>query len=185
MSQATVVEVANDSPEGGTARALYHAIQHLILRRDNATFTSGAVATGTTPQDVKTTATVTYLIDGAFHSLAATDDFWQLTGGVLAAGEVNRWLLCVDASGTASVVEGNKAASVAGVTFSDVTGADGHTYPSPGPSLAVVGILSVTVNSSTFTPGTTSLAAGTITVAYVNGYDPAAIGANYPVIYGS
>lgn len=184
MSQATVVEVANDAPEGGTGAAMLAAIQHLILRRDNATFSSGAIAHGTTATDVKTTATVTYLIDGVFKSLAATDDFWQLTGDVLSAGDVQRWLLCVDASGTASVVEGNKSDSVAGVTFSDVTASDGHVYPSPGPSLAVVGILSVTVNSSTFTPGTTALTAGTITVAYLDGYDPAAIGANYPVIYG-
>lgn len=185
MSGSTVVEVANDSPDGGTAHALYEAIQRLILLRDNACLSDGGSADGTTPAKVKTTATVNYLIDGEFKSKGATDDLWTLTGTTLTAGQVNKWLLCLDGSGTASVVEGNPSTSAAGVSFSDIVAADGHTYPAPGPSKCIVAQLTVVVNSSTFVPGTTSLAAGTITVTYRDGYEATMSGANYPVIYGS
>lgn len=124
----------------------------------NAVLSSGAVAIATTTTKVKSVATISFTVDGEFKSLAATDNFWTLTGGVLAAGESNIWLLCVDAAGAASVIEGTKATTVAGVVLG-----------SPAATVTVVGAVTVTCNSATFTPGTTALSAGTITVVYRNG----------------
>lgn len=180
MAGSKTVIVTPDMPSGGIAVACQAALQHLILQADNACYDTAGLTHGTTAADVKTANTVAYRVDGQLASLAAQDDFWTLTGAAMSAGQVTKWLLCVDGSATASVVQGSVASSAGAVTFADVVGADGNAYPSPGPSLCVFGSVQVTVNSSTFTPGTTSLAAGTITVVYVNGYDATLYGAAIP-----
>lgn len=185
MAGETVAEVTNDAPEGGVANALLAAVQRMILLQDNGCLSAGGAADATSAAKVKTVATVTYRVNGAQLTKGATDNLWTLTGATLTAGQVNKWLLCLDASGTASVVEGIHSTTAAGVTFADVVGADGHTYPAPGPNLCVAAQLTVTCNSSTFVPGTTSLAAGTITVVYRDGYEDTMTGAVFPVTYGN
>lgn len=184
MAGSNVVSATLDAPSGGIDRTVFDSVKRLVLLRDNACLAAAGTAAATTASKVKTVNTVTYLIDGQFKSLAGTDNFWTLTGTTLTAGQSNKWLLCVDGSGTASVVEGILASTVAGVTFADVTGSDGHIYPSPGPSKCVVGQLTVTCNSSTFVPGTTLLSAGTITVVYRDGYEALATGPQFPAPYG-
>lgn len=179
MAGSNTVIVTPDMPEGGIAKACQRALQHLILLYDNACLAAGGITHGTTAADVKTANTVTYRLDGVQKSLAAQDDFWALTGPVMTAGQVSRWLLCVDSAQAAAVVQSAVATAASGCVFADVT-SGGNAYPSPGPSLSVFGMVQVTVNSSTFTPGTTSLAAGTITVAYVDGYTAATLGAAIP-----
>lgn len=185
MAGSNVVSVTLEGITPGMDRTLYQSVRRLVLLRDNAVFSAAGAAAATTASKVKTVNTVTYLIDGQFKSLAGTDNFWTLTGTTLTAGQVNKWLLCVDGSGAASVIAGNISTTAAGVSFSDVTGSDGHTYPPPGPSKAIVAQLTVTCNSSTFVPGTTLLSAGTITVVYRDGYEATMVGAQLPTAFGA
>ena len=184
MAGSTVVQVTDDAPNGGVAAALLGAVQHLILQMSNRTNSSAAIAIATTKSKVQAVTTSTsYTVDGAQLALAATDNFWTLTGATLTAGQVNKYLLLCDASGTASCIAGTPSTTAAGVTFAPVV-SGGHAYPSPGPSLCILGQVQVTCNSSTFVPGTTLLDAATITVVYRNGFEALATGASYPAEYG-
>lgn len=181
MAGSNTVIVTPDQPSGGIAVACQRALQALILLRDNFCLSAAGAAIATTKSKVQIVNTVVYLIDGVFKSKGATDNFWVLpVTPVLTAGQVQKWQLCLNAAGTTVVVAGVPATTAAGVTFADVTGADGNVYPSPGPSLAVVSILQVTVNSSTFTPATTLLDAATITTTYTDGYSATLYGAAIP-----
>lgn len=113
---------------------------------------------GTAPAKVRTNATVVFQIDGEFKSKASTDDFWTLTGTTLTAGQVNKWLLYVDGAGAASVVECLVSTTAAGVVV-----------PFPTQAKSCFAYVQVTCNSSTFVPGTTSLAAGTVTTVFWDG----------------
>lgn len=181
MAGSKTVIVTPDFISGGIVVACQEALQALILQADNAIFSDAGLTHGTTAADVKTANTINYRIDGQNQAALTTqDDFWTLTGAAMSAGQIKKWLLCVNSSAAASVVESSTEAVATDCTFADVVGSDGNTYPAPGPSLCVVGSVQVKVNSSTFTPGTTSLAAGTITVTYVNGYDATLYGAAIP-----
>ena len=121
---------------------------------------SAAIAIATDPTKVKTGALVNYQVNGVAYSKAITDNFWTLTGGVLADGRSRKYLLCIDAAGAASVVASNDlpTAQVAGLTF-----------PTVPAGRCVVGVVQVDTVGAVFTPGTTSLAAGTATDTYTNG----------------
>jgi len=130
----------------------------------NMPLSVATVAIGTTVQKVKTTATFNYLCNGIFKSLAATDDFWTLSGTTITDGNTNKYLLCVDAAGAASIVEGTQAATAGAVVL-----------PAWPANKTVAGILQVATAGATFVPGTTALNAGTVTDTYYDGFDPALI----------
>lgn len=130
----------------------------------NAPLATATVAIGTTVQKVRTTATATFRIDGVFKSKASTDDFWTLSGTTIADGFVNKYLLCIDADGAASIVEGTQAATAGAV----VLGA----WPA---SKSVLGILTVATTGAAFVPGTTGLDAAEVTDTYTDGFDAALI----------
>lgn len=108
-----------------------------------------------TPEAVKTTAAVDYLIDGVFYSLGATDPFWDLTGFDVSDGYVNKCLLCVDAAGNDQIVAGTEALAAADVVLGTIPAA-----------YSVVGMLQVASAGAAFTGGTTALSAGTVTDTY-------------------
>jgi hypothetical protein len=142
----------------------------------NATLSVATVGIATTVQQVRTGAILNYKIGGVLKTKAATDNFWTLTGGTLADGFIRKYLLLIDAAGTASVYASNDAKTVASCVFSP----DVLFKPSgPLESKAIVGMVTVTTVGATFVPGTTSLAAATVTDTYADGLDaslvPAAI----------
>lgn len=127
----------------------------------NIALSDAGIAIGTTPQKVKTAATFLYKIDGVFYSLSATDDFWTLSGTTIPDGYYQKYLLLVDSAGAASILEGQYADTAAGVKL-----------PALPDSKCVVGILTVATAAATFVPGTTSLAAATVTDTYEDGFPP-------------
>ncbi len=147
--------------KGDGTRFAAQTINRLILLYQNRVLTAAAVATGTTTSKVKTVATATFTIDGTFKTKAATDDLWTLSGTVVAASMFQKYLLLLNAAGTASIQEGIQASAAAGVVF--------NTLPD---AKAIIGIATVATDSSTtFTPGTTLLGAAGITTTYVDGFD--------------
>ncbi len=122
-----------------------------------------AVTIATTASKVKTTNATVLLNAGVMNALAASDDFWTLTGGVLAASSFRRYLLLCDAADAATVLASDDSiVSAAACRWS--------TLPANG--TAIVGILTVATDSThTFTPATTLLSAAGITDTYVDGWD--------------
>jgi len=146
---------------------LRQVINRLVAQQDadrNGVLASAAVATATVTSQVKTVTNPTpFVVDGQILSLAASDNFWTLTGGVQAISSWNKWLLLVNAAGAASVAVG---------TASTVSAA-AVVLPAIPASKAVFGVLTVATDGThTFTPGTTLLGAAGITATYVQGLDP-------------
>ena len=122
-----------------------------------------AVTIATDTAKVKTTNATVLLNAGVMNALSASDDFWTLTGGVLAALSFRRYLLLCDASDAASVLASDD---------STVSAASCRWSTIPANGLAIVGILTVaTAAATTFTPGTTALSASGVTDTYVDGWD--------------
>ena len=148
-----------------------------------AALNSGALANGTNAGTVKTTATINFVLDGQFYSKAATDNLsiaytgptvYQAPTGVGSVnggftggsnGSTRLYLLCLNSSGTLSVVPGRIVDSAeltagrAALEFPDtqVTG------------ICPIGALRIAVTAgTTFVPGTTSLAAAGVTASYYN-----------------
>jgi hypothetical protein len=153
----------NTAPKGSLLRAVAALLNRLALDNLNSVFIAAGCATATTTSKAKFANTVTYMTDGAFHSLTTQDNFWTPNGPVLNAGATvvtaNKYLLCVNSAGAATVVAGNPAPTLAAVTFTATPDA-----------LAIFGVLSVVTNAATtFTPGTTLLGAGGITSTFNDG----------------
>lgn len=158
-ASSSVVAVTELMADHATTKAAVDKYKRFLI---NAPLSDAGVAIGTTVQKVQTTATFAYLSSGIFKSLAATDDFWTLSGTTITDGNTNKYLLCVDSAGAASIVEGTQAATAGAVVL-----------PSWPVSKTVVGILQVATSGATFVPGTTALSAGTVTDTYYDGFDPA------------
>lgn len=117
-----------------------------------------SIAIGTTTTKARTTAVFAYALEGAPKSKASTDDLWTLAGTTLTAGQINKYLLYLDAAGAATMAEGVPATTAAGVVL-----------PALPVAKCICGWIQVTCNSSTFVPGTTALNAGTITTVFNDG----------------
>jgi hypothetical protein len=128
----------------------------------NRCFGKAATAQGTTTSKVKSVNSVDFAIDGAIFRKAGTDDLWTLSGSVVAISSWQKYLLCLDSAGAASIVAG---------TASTVSAA-AVTLPTLPTSKAVIGVLTIATNgSTTFTPGTTALNAAGITATFADGLD--------------
>lgn len=136
-------------------------LNNLMVLGLNQCFSAAGTALATTTTKVKTVNTITYSIDGALKTKAGTDNFWTLSGTTIAANAVNKYLLYIDSAGAASVAEGTQASTAASVVL-----------PALAQSKAVVGFLTVSAGASVFTPGTTALTGGTVTVTYTDGLPP-------------
>lgn len=116
-------------------------------------FTSGAIAIGTTKSKIKTVAAINYCIDGVMYLKAITDDLFVFTDTTSQADGVTRYyLLCLNASGTALVVNGE----------------DDGGLPACPAGYCPVGYAKIATSGAAFVPGTTLLDAGTVTDTYVN-----------------
>ncbi|MBU1082522.1 MAG: hypothetical protein KKB59_18695, partial [Spirochaetes bacterium] len=78
----------------------------------NRPLSTGIVADGTSDGKIKTTATIYYTIHGQIYTKTATDDLWDLSGMVDTGGaEYKAYRLCLNAGGSASVVESSVQAT--------------------------------------------------------------------------
>jgi hypothetical protein len=148
-----------------------------------AALSSAGLAEGTDANTIKTTATTVYTIDGQFYSKVATDNiaisysgpsvYQAAAGGVQAVngsftggvnGSTRLYLICLNASGTASIVPGQivdsaeLAAGRAALHFPDVP--DG---------VCPIGAMRVALTAGTgFIPGATDLSAAGVTDTFYN-----------------
>lgn len=126
----------------------------------NRVLTTPAVAIGSTPANVATGA-FTYMIDGVVYSksaVAAGTAFTNVTPQ--ADGTTRLYLVAINAAGTITIINGEDAP------------ADGQPDDLRVPACPLdhcpVGVVKVATAGAVFTPGTTSLAAGTVTDTYYN-----------------
>jgi hypothetical protein len=165
----TISQGVGDYPALDTVRQQYNRLASAFTYFSLNGVASTTVATapvcdiGTTATKVKTTNATVLRNSGALNALAASDDFWTLTGGVLAVSSFRRYLLLCDASDVATVLASDDVTTAA---------ADCRWTTQPANGLAIVGVLTVATNgSTTFTPGTTNLSAAGVTDTYIDGWD--------------
>jgi hypothetical protein len=148
-----------------------------------AAFSSGAWAEGTNANTIKSTATVTYVIDGQFYSKSATDNvaisysgpsvYQAAAGGVQSVnggftggvnGSTRLYLVCLDASGAVSIVPGQIVDSA-----ELAAGRVALMYPDTPNAVCPVAAMRIALTAGTaFTPGSTDLSASGVTATFVN-----------------
>jgi hypothetical protein len=127
----------------------YHSQNGLIA---STIATQPACATAPVTSKVKTTNATVLKENGIAVALAATDNFWTLTGSTFAAGLFRRYLL-LDTAGVASVQASSDAATKALCTWNNL----------PALGTSIVGILTIQNATNPFIPGTTLLGAAGVT----------------------
>lgn len=142
--------------------ALVADFAYFILNgvRSATVATMPVCARATTASKVKTTNATVLNESGAAVALAATDNYWTLTGGNLAAGFARRYLL-LDTAGVASVLASADAATAAACRWAS----------RPANGSAIVGVLTIVNATNPFIPGTTLLSAAGVTDTYIDGID--------------
>jgi hypothetical protein len=160
----TPLQTALDNSEKDYVRQCVNKLVAWFDAVENSVAGKASVATGTTTSKVKTTNQTDFFVNGSVFRKAATDDFWTLTGAVLAISSWRKYLLCVDNTGAASVVQSTTDSTVSAAAVQ---------LPALPANKCVFGVLTVATNgATTFTPGTTLLGAAGITATYVDGLDP-------------
>lgn len=134
-----------------------------MLRNQNLAPAGLTLSAGTKDQ-VKSVNNINYMINGILYSKNATDPLGAWTVGHTGLGNSEEafYLICLDASGTLSTVEGAIVAAAAGCVMPEV----------PADVCAIGALKVVTGAAGTFVPDTTLLDDGDITVSY---YDLAMI----------
>jgi hypothetical protein len=152
----------------------------------NCAYSAAGCATATTTSKAKIVNTTAYTVGGRILSKGATDNFWTLGGAgsatTVAVGSWQKYLLCIDDAGAASVVEGTQSSvSAAAVSWVNVSPAAKAFTQNPwapiitvlSASRAILGVLTVATDAThTFIPGTTLLGATGITATFIDGIDP-------------
>lgn len=82
-------------------------------------FIHGAIAIATLLPQIQTVAASEYCVGGIMYDLAATDNFWDLTGFNVTNAMYNLCLLCVDNLGAMQIGIGTEAAALANVVLPD------------------------------------------------------------------
>lgn len=177
------MRVSQGADNGGIGtmerRAAEAANAGLILAHYRPT-TSGAIAIGTTKSKVTLGADVTYAVNGSIVTKTAAADVWTLGGATsnttVAAGSIQRYILALDASGTAFVYEGVQqiGSSATTLRYTNLNGKGIYTalFYITGLGQTPVGSVQVITDAThTFIPGTTLFDAAGLTVAYTSGLD--------------
>ena len=148
-----------------------------------AGLSSGAWAEGTNANTIKSTATVTFVIDGRFYSKSATDNiaisyagpsvYQAAAGGVQsvnggftggANGSTRLYLVCLDTSGNVSIVPGQIVDSA-----ELAAGRIALMFPDAPNGVCPVAAMRVALTAgTTFTPGSTDLSAAGVTGSFIN-----------------
>ena len=152
---------------------------------NNVVYADPVLAIATVTSQVKTTAVAPYTVGGSLYSKGITDNFWTLgAAGAATTVAINSWqkyALCVDDAGVATVVEATQSTvSALAIRWDNVTPLAGTFPKNPWAALAAIlnasrcvfGILTVATTSGTFIPGTTLLGAAGITATLKGSIDP-------------
>lgn len=136
-----------------------------MTTRDNFSAGAAGLVIGSTTTQFATTRAIPVVINGRAVNVAidATQPFSTATA--LAARQVCAFFILADASGVLS----SQQSSI--VTASDTTtggyAAGDWDWPDVADK-AVIGAVKVQAGSAVFTPGTTALTGGTVTVTYID-----------------
>lgn len=171
----------DDLPRGSAGRAVAELNNANNCFDFYATLAAAGSAIAGTATKAKTVNSITYLVAGAFYTLAGTDNFWTLgvagSNTALGVSSWQKYALLVDSTGTATVQEATPSTvSAAAVTWTNVSNV---TLWAPYMSMvngstgkSVVAVMTVATDSThTFTPGTTALNAAGITTTFQDGID--------------
>lgn len=159
----------------GMVGALVQSFNALLRLVANAAYSAAAVAIATVTTQVKTTATLTYLISGVFKTKAATDNFWTVAILQAATGFANipigsaaMFLFMIDAAGVATVIEGPVG-----------VGANAPAVPADSipEDRCIAGTCKVVAVSAAFLAGTDAWNKAGVTFTFSDGYDAALVGA--------
>lgn len=88
------------------------SLRDIIQSLKNMAFSDGGFAEGTNDHTIKTTATITYMVDGVLKSKTATDNIAPTVCASQAAGRRCRYLVSLDASGNVQVTKGTEVVSL-------------------------------------------------------------------------
>lgn len=164
-----------NEPRASQARAALELANVAGAYALNRTFANAGIAIGTTTTKVKTANTTPFTVSGTWFSKAATDDFWTLSGTVVAASSWQKYALLMDNTGAASIREATQSlVSAAAVSWTNISalGSWAPLLTILNAGTVIVGYLTVATDAThTFTPGTTALGAAGITTTYSNGID--------------
>ena len=148
-----------------------------------AALSSGAWAEGTNANTIKSTATVTFVIDGQFYSKGATDNiaisysgatvYQAAAGGIQAVnggftggvnGSTRLYLICLNTSGDVSIVPGQIVDSA-----ELAAGRVALMFPDAPKGVCPTAALRIALTAGTaFTPGSTDLSASGVTATFYN-----------------
>lgn len=147
-----------------------------------AALSSGAWAEGTNANTIKSTATVTFVIDGRFYSKSATDNIaisyaganvYQAPSGVSTInggftggvnGSTRLYGIYLDTSGAVSILPGPIVDSA-----ELAAGRVALPFPDAPNGVCPTAVLRVAVTSGTnFTPGSVDLSASGVTASFIN-----------------
>ncbi len=155
-----------------------------LFNNGNFAFSSGAWAEGTNANTIKSTATITYAINGQFYSKSSTDNiaisytapaaiYSAAAGGVAtgngaftggANGSTRLYGIYLDTSGAVTIEPGkivDTAALAAGAVSLEFT-------PSVKNKCCVAAMRIALTSGTTFTPGSTDLSASGVTATFYN-----------------
>lgn len=144
---------------------------------------SGAWAEGTNANTIKSTATVTFTIDGQFYSKSATDNiaisysgatvYQAAAGGIQAVnggftggvnGSTRLYLICLDTSGAVSILPGAIVDSA-----ELAAGRVALQFPDAPKGVCPTAALRIALTAGTaFTPGSVDLSASGVTATFYN-----------------
>ena len=144
---------------------------------------SGAWAEGTNANTIKSTATITYTIDGRFYSKSATDNiaisysgatvYQAAAGGIQSVnggftggvnGSTRMYLICLDTNGAVSILPGqivDSAELAAGRVALPFPDALNGVCPTAAMRIALTA-------GTAFTPGSVDLSASGVTATFYN-----------------
>lgn len=106
-------------------------------------------------------AGVDFAIGGKLYHVADADNLITLTGAAQTALYSKLYLVCIDSANTITVVPGTEV-----LTANVAAGTSPLQWPTPTASTCPIGAIRVDAGASAFTPGTTALTGGTVTVTY-------------------
>jgi len=136
-----------------------------MVRGGTLCLSKAGLAIGGTAQKVKIAAPngagVDYCINGLAYHKADADDVFTLSGDNVDDGYSCIFLMCLNSSGTASIVQGTS------VLTADITsGKNALRWPQPTANTCAIGAVRVDTDGADFVPGTTALSAAEVTDTY-------------------
>lgn len=151
---------SSDALSQQAVRDVLGALQKVSYNRQFGTMTPALKTSGSAL--VKYTSAFTGIVGGLPVQSGASGDFPALSG-TISDGYYNVYCFYINQSGTLSSTMGTQATTLDGVVF-----------PATPSGKCMVAFITVYTTGASFIGGTTALDAGTATVKYYDGWEPAA-----------